>query len=179
MERGKKFKEPKSKINFIERNKLLAASKQKPVKSSNRVTESGAADGTDENKVFKARLSKSRPQTSLPHKADQVKSDDVSQPDEPSKAKGKVLRPTSAPVTVTNASNGTFHPKRGLSKFLKKNETEKDIISNMIDRNLHEPLLKIFLSFSSTTLTACRYVCTSWYSYMKVSTRHYTLIIND
>jgi len=168
MESGKKFKEPKNKINFIERNKLLAASKKKPVKSLNRVTEGGAANGTDENKLFKERLSKSRPQTSLLHRVDPAKSDAVSEPNEPSKSKGKVLRPASAPVTVTNTSNGTFRPKRGLNKFLKKNETEKDIISNMIDRNLHEPLLKIFLSFSSTTLTACRYVCTSWYSYMKI-----------
>eukprot|EP00092_Neocalanus_flemingeri_P002817 GFUD01003014.1.p1 GENE.GFUD01003014.1~~GFUD01003014.1.p1 ORF type:complete len:395 (+),score=136.57 GFUD01003014.1:66-1250(+) len=139
MEKSKKKNSQPGKINFIERNRLLA-SKKKTAESEK------GKNSTKPTIPPDAPLNPNRPKT-----AGAVSRN-------PSVAPSKEnLRPISAPT----ATKSKISLKR-------RNTSDKDLVSKMIDRNLYEPLLRIFLSLSSTTLTACREVCTSWYSYTKL-----------
>jgi len=158
MEKTNKNEQPK-KINFIERNRMMASRKK---------TDSVKDDKTDKDTKPPNLL---RPQT-----AGAVSRKPLPQTLKNSKHKEN-LRPISAPNAASkskSAPNPVSKPKSTSaaistkSKLQRRNTTEKDLVSKMIARNLHEPLLRIFLSLSSTTLTACRYVCTDWYAYTKL-----------
>jgi len=150
MEKSNKNEQPK-KINFIERNRMMASKKK---------TESVKDDKTAKDTKPSDPLRNQRPQT-----AGAVSRKPLTEPLKSSKHKEN-LRPISAPNNVSKPKSAPATKTK--SKLNRRNETEKDLISNMIARNLHEPLLRIFLSLSSTTLTACRYVCTDWYAYTKL-----------
>jgi len=134
------------KINFIERNRqLLASTKSTNGKEKEKNVQTSRQ--TDLPNPMK------RPTTAGPS----VSKAQFSTSTSSCKNHKENIRPVSAPLTT-----------RSKHIQVKKHQEQKDLVSKMIDRNLHEPLLRIFLSLSSTTLTACRYVCTSWYSYTKL-----------
>jgi len=136
------------KINFIERNRLLLAGKKKNSLIEKEKEIPNPSNQLDQPKTFKPIK---RPTTAGPsvYKPPPTVSTLTS-----SRKHKENIRPVSAPITTRQVR--------------KQSAAQKDLLSKMIDRNLHEPLLRIFLSLSSTTLTACRYVCTSWYSYTKL-----------
>lgn len=152
--------ENKKKINFIERNKLMASKK---------VTETVAENKTDYETT---KETKQRPHTAV---GTAVSRKPIT--DNPSTRKHEYvkpearkqkenLRPSSAPKTTTKPKSAP--PAMAKRRLARKVSDDMDIISKMIARNLHEPLLSIFLTFDSRTLTACRYTCSTWYRYMKV-----------
>jgi len=149
MEKPKKGEQSKT-INFIERNRMMAASKKK--------TESVSVKEDDMSKVGTTVLSKQRPHTAAAGaRFRQAGTATIKQKEN--------LRPSSAPKTETKPRSA---PTATKSRLVRRDTVEKDIVSRMIARNLHEPLLTIFMSLSSTTLTACRFACTDWYRYMKL-----------
>lgn len=147
MEKANKNEQPK-KINFIERNRMMASKKK---------TES-MKDDKDPKPSNPLRTQ--RPQT-----AGAVSRKPLTESPKNSKHREN-LRPISAPNPVSKPKSAPATTTK--SRLNRRNATEKDLVSKMIGRNLHEPLLRIFLSLSSTTLTACRYVCTDWYAYTKL-----------
>jgi len=48
-----------------------------------------------------------------------------------------------------------------------KGESETDLVTGMIKRNLHHLLSQIFLQQSDATLAGCRRVCSSWWRYLR------------
>jgi len=48
-----------------------------------------------------------------------------------------------------------------------KDESETDLVTGMIKRNLHHLLSQIFLQQSDATLAGCRRVCSSWWRYLR------------
>ena len=142
MEKSKKG-DPSGKINFIERNRLLASKKK---------TAEIEKEKNDTKATTKPPITLNT--TNRPKTAGTVSK-------KPLLAGGSKYKENLRPISAPTATKYTQSQRR-------KNPSEKDLVSKMIARNLHEPLLRIFLSFSSTTLTACRHVCTSWYSYTKL-----------
>lgn len=143
----------KKKINFVERNKALAAAGRKENKNSKENVRPNTATAasqqatkeryvnTEDEKISRRTVTKSA--TSITQK-------DIKQ--KPSR------RPVTAPQIL----------RTGVGRNVKRrNDNFSDIVSNMAARNLHHLLSWIFLSLESRDLTACRYVCSDWYKYLK------------
>jgi len=152
------MEKPKKKINFIERNKLMASKKKAETEKESKIKT--ATNKDTKQRPHTAGVSASRKlETNKPttRKKDPIQSTTSNQKEnlKPNTAPKNIVKPKSAPAAMAKI------------RLMRKSSAEMDIISKMIARNLHEPLLSIFITFDSKTLTACRFTCSSWYRYMK------------
>ena len=158
MEKSKK-PDTLKKINFIERNKLMASKKKTTNVQENKTTDEAKKD-TKQRPHTAAGKSVTRKQTT-----DNLSTRKHKSVPPQERREKENLRPSCAPKTIKPKSAPPAMAKR---RLVRKSSVDLDIISKMIARNLHEPLLSIFITFDSRTLTACRFTCSTWYRYMKV-----------
>ena len=128
----------KPRINFIERNKLNAAKAK-----TKTLSKSASVDETKKLDEVKNKPAIDKPVNMVASTKDSSvkKFSNSSKPLKP--------RPSTAPTVRSRPVD------------------ETDLVTNLIKRNIHEVLFKIFFIQDNMTLTACRRVNKAWYRYFK------------